>query len=78
MAAPHGEFEAFLEREKPTTLPAAVDLLSDVFLQGDISPDDRKKLIDFVSHGDPKDADRQRRLREAAHALMTMPEFSLA
>ena len=67
-----------IQAEKPATPAATVDLLSDVFLQGDLAPDDRKKLIEFVAEGDPKDAARDARIRETAHALMTMAEYTLA
>jgi hypothetical protein len=75
--APPSEFDAFVEKEKPDKPEAIVDLLADVFLQSDILPADRKKLIEFVAQGDPKNADRQQRIRETAHALMTMAEYSL-
>ena len=67
-----------VRREKPATPAAMVDLLADLFLQGDLAADERKKLVDFAAAGEPKDAERDKRIRETAHALMTMAEFTLA
>jgi hypothetical protein len=68
-----------LVRKANAATPAdTVDLLADVFLQGDVAPDDRKKLIEFAAASDPKDAERDKRIRETAHALMTMAEYTLA
>jgi hypothetical protein len=67
-----------VNREKPATPAATVDLLADLFLQGDLDSEERKKLLEFASAGEPKDADRDKRIREIAHALMTMAEYTLA
>jgi uncharacterized protein (DUF1800 family) len=69
---------ALVQREKATAPAAVVDLLADLLLQGDIDAEARKKLIAFVEDGQPKDAARQQRVRETAHALMTLPEYTLA
>jgi len=45
---------------------------------GDIDADTRKKLTAFLGEGDPKDAAWEQRVRETAHALMTLPEYTLA
>jgi hypothetical protein len=67
-----------VKKEKPATPAATVDLLVDLFLQGDLDSEERKKLLEFASAGEPKDADRDKRIREIAHALMTMAEYTLA
>jgi hypothetical protein len=69
---------AVLQRENATAPGAAVDVLADLLLQGDIDAATRQKLVAFVEDGKPKDAAWQQRVREAAHALMTLPEYTLA
>jgi uncharacterized protein (DUF1800 family) len=69
---------AVVRREKAETAAAAVDVLADLFLQGDVDGDTRKKLTAFFAEGDPKDAAWEQRVRETAHALMTLPEYTLA
>jgi uncharacterized protein DUF1800 len=75
---PENAITKLIQAEKPATPAAIVELLSDIFLQGDLAPEERKKLIDFIAEGDPKDAVRDSRIRETAHALMTMAEYTLA
>jgi uncharacterized protein (DUF1800 family) len=68
----------FVEREKATDPAAVVNLLADLLLQGDIGDDTRKKLTAFVAEGKPEKAAWQQRVHEIAHALMTLPEYTLA
>ena len=37
----------------------------------------RAKLIAFIKEGSPKGDALDRRIREAAHMIMTMPEYQL-
>jgi len=54
----------------------AVRVLIDALLPGGISPAKEQKLAAFLAAGDPKSRDR--RVREAAHAILCMPEYQLA
>src|SRR5262249_15671210 len=54
-----------------------VDFLLGLFLQGDCHPPARRKLITYLGDDD-KQTDRAGRLRETAHAVLTMPEYQLA
>jgi hypothetical protein len=66
-----------VREEKAATPEAAVGVLLDVLLQGDVSPEARAKLVTFLKQGDPKGEERDRRIREVAHMIMTMPEYQL-
>ena len=66
------------EREKAKEPTAVVNLLSAMLLQSDIDELTRKKLIVFFGEGKPEKAAWQQRVRETAHALLTLPEFTLA
>jgi Protein of unknown function (DUF1800) len=67
-----------VRREKLTDPAKVVDFLLDMFLQGDAPPPVRAKLLAFVAEGKPKDKALNRRVREAAHTIMCMPEYQLA
>jgi uncharacterized protein (DUF1800 family) len=67
-----------VRREKASDPESIVALLLDLLLQGDASPPARDKLIAFVAHGNPQDKALDQRVREATHAIMTMPEYQLA
>ena len=69
---------SLLRKEKRTEPGPAVELLADLFLNGDLAPEARTKLTAFLADGSPKDADWVRRVGEAAHALVTTPEYNLA
>jgi uncharacterized protein (DUF1800 family) len=58
--------------------PKMVEYLIDLFLQGDVPAPLRAKLVAFVAEGQPKDKALRRRIREAAHSVMCMPEYQLA
>jgi Protein of unknown function (DUF1800) len=73
----HGLID-LVRREKAEAPAAILDLLTDLLLQGDVDAETRQKLTAFLGDGDPKDAVWEQRVREAAHALMTMPEYTLA
>jgi uncharacterized protein (DUF1800 family) len=63
--------------EKVTTPEAIVGVLLDLLLQGGIADSARAKLIAFIKDGAPKGPAPDRRIREAAHTIMTMPEYQL-
>jgi hypothetical protein len=67
-----------IEQAKVVEPKSVVDLLADVLLQGDIDSETRKKLIAFFAEDKPEKARWQQRVRETAHALLTLPEFTLA
>lgn len=57
---------------------AVVHHLLDLLLQGDVSEAARKKVIAYVADGKSEEKDQARRIREAIHAIMIMPEYQLA
>ncbi len=59
--------------EKPEQI---VRVLLDAFLPGGIDPGKEKKLVAFLRTAEPKTRDR--RVREAVHAILCMPEYQLA
>jgi uncharacterized protein (DUF1800 family) len=65
-----------LKKDSPPQ--AFVDRLVDVLLPGGISQAARGKLMAYVGEGKPDARALRRRVREAAHAVMTMPEYQLA
>jgi hypothetical protein len=69
---------AIVTQEKIAEPAAVVNLLADHLLQGDIDETTRKKLIAFFAEGKPEKAAWELRVRETAHALLTLPEFTLA
>jgi hypothetical protein len=73
----HGLID-LVRREKVEAPAAVVGLLTDLLLQADVDAETRQKLTAFLAEGDPKNAEWEQRVREAAHALMTMPEYTLA
>jgi hypothetical protein len=70
---------ARLLHEEAITRPEdAVRVLLDLYVPGGVRPEARAKLVAYVADGDPAGPELHRRAREAAHAIMTMPEFQLA
>jgi len=70
---------ADLVRQAKLTEPAkVVDFLIDLFLQGDVPAPARAKLVAFVGQGQPTGKALDRRVREAAHTILCMPEYQLA
>jgi uncharacterized protein (DUF1800 family) len=72
------DLAAAVHREKAEKPADVVQLLLDILLQGDIHKDARAKLEKFLAEGNPKDAQLNWRIRDTAHAIMTMPEYQLA
>ena len=53
-------------------------VLVDVYLPGGVRESARARLVAFVADGKPAGAAFDRRVREAVHALLSMPEYQLA
>ncbi len=69
---------AILRREKITEPKEMIRLLTDLLLDGEIEDDHRDRLVNFVAEGKPQDSAQDQRVREAIHAIMTMPEYQLS
>jgi len=70
---------ADLARKAKATDPKDIAaLLLDTFMQGDVSPATRDRLVNYLAEDKPKDSALDVRIRETAHAIMTMPEYELA
>ncbi|HZU36493.1 MAG TPA: DUF1800 domain-containing protein [Gemmataceae bacterium] len=67
-----------IEAEKARTPEQIADVVVELLLQGDISTKARARLVAFLEEGKPHGKQRSRRIREALHAVMTMPEYQLA
>jgi hypothetical protein len=67
-----------IQHEKAVAQDHIVRVLLDALLQGDISEAARAKLVAFVADGKPQGGALDQRVREASHAIMTMPEYQLA
>jgi hypothetical protein len=55
-----------------------VRVLLDAYLPGGVAPAHRDRLIAFVAKGKPSGPAFNRRVREAVHAILSMPESQLA
>ncbi len=75
---PERDTAALADRAKAADPARVVDALVETILQGRISPAARAKLVAFVADGKPAGAALKRRLRDAVHAIMTVPEYQLA
>jgi hypothetical protein len=70
---------AALVRKEGATKPNEIAaLLLDLFLQGPVSKPAQANLEKFLSDGKPEKDALDWRIRDAAHAVMTMPEYQLA
>jgi uncharacterized protein (DUF1800 family) len=79
-AAPPRAFDParVLEEEKVTRPEDVVRVLFDLYVPGGVRPEARAKLVSFLAEGKPNGAALAGRVREAVHAVLTMPEFQLA
>ncbi|MBY0460845.1 MAG: DUF1800 domain-containing protein, partial [Gemmataceae bacterium] len=64
--------------EKASKPEDVVRVLLDRLVPGGVRAEARAKLVAFVGEDKPKGAELARRAREAAHAILTMPEYQLA
>ena len=70
---------ARLVRQAKATRPEeVVRVLIDAFLPGGVGDSARGKLTAFVADGKPTGDALDRRVRETAHAILSMPEYQLA
>jgi hypothetical protein len=67
-----------LEEEKVSKPKEVVTALLDLYVPGGVRPEVQAKLEEFLSEGNPKGSTFEKRVREAVHAIMTMPEYQLA
>jgi hypothetical protein len=67
-----------IHEEKVADAKAITRLLLDVYLSGGVRPASEAKLLAFVESSNPKGPALDRRVREAVHAILTMPEYHLA
>jgi hypothetical protein len=63
---------------KPDSPAAMVSRLGDLFLAGELPAAARAKLEAYVGEGNPKDRAQRDRVREAAQAVMSLPEYQLS
>jgi hypothetical protein len=75
---PNIDIAKLVAKEKVKEPKAVVEFLLDVLLQGEVSAKAKEKLVAFMEGGKPDDKERDNRIRETAHAIMTMPEYQLA
>lgn len=68
---------AYARKKKAETPKEIVARLSEQFFPGGINPRAATKLEAFIADGNPKDKELRTRIREAAHAMMCMPEYQL-
>jgi hypothetical protein len=67
-----------IHEEKVSQPEDIVRVLLDLYVPGGIRPEARAKLIAFIALDKPSDAALDQRVREAVHAILTMPEYQLA
>ena len=67
-----------VRRAKATRPEEVVRILIDAFLPGGIGNSAKTKLTAFVADGKPVGPALDRRVRETAHAILSMPEYQLA
>jgi Protein of unknown function (DUF1800) len=67
----------YARERKARTPKEIIARLAEQFFPGGINPRAATKLEAFIADGNPKDKELNRRIREAAHAMMCMPEYQL-
>ena len=67
-----------LEEENATSPEAVAKALLDVYAPGGVREEVRAKLVAFIADEKPTGLALAKRAREAAHAILTMPESQLA
>jgi len=69
---------ALARRERINEPEALVSYYVDLLLQGNLSRTAKDRLKSFLTDGDPETWERDRRIREMIHAVLTTPEYQLA
>jgi hypothetical protein len=64
-------------KNKAASPKEIVARLAEQFVPGGLNANATRKLETFLADGNPKDKELNRRIREAAHAMMCMPEYQL-
>ena len=67
-----------IHEEKVSRPEDVARALLDLYLPGGVRPEALSKLIAFLASGSPAGAGLDRRVREAVHAVLSMPEYQLA
>jgi hypothetical protein len=67
-----------LEEEGVQRPEDVVRALLDLYVPGGVRSEVKAKLVSFVAEGKPTGTALDQRVREAVHAILTMPEFHLA
>jgi hypothetical protein len=75
---PNMDIAKLVAKENVKEPKAVVEFLLDVLLQGEVSAKSKEKLVSYMADAKPDDKERDNRIRETAHAIMTMPEYQLA
>jgi hypothetical protein len=73
---------ALVRRYAPRRDPEGqIDFLLELLLQpapGEVADGARRRLVDFLGQGRPRTSASDGRVREAAHAILLMPEYQLS
>jgi hypothetical protein len=79
-AVPPAAFDParLLHEEMASRSEDVVRVLLELYLPGGARPEARAKLVAFVAEDNPTGPALDRRVREAVHAILTMPEYQLA
>jgi hypothetical protein len=82
-AADRGPARAFdaariLQEDNVRNAEDAARVLFDLYLSDDLRSEIRLKVASFLAQGNPTATELARRVREAVHAIWTMPEYQLA
>lgn len=67
-----------IDEERKRSPEEVVDALLELYVPGGIRAGSREKLVAFVADGKPTGRALARRVREAVHAVLTLPEYQLA
>ncbi len=69
---------AFARKHAGADQAKQVAFLLDLFLQGEVQPAVRQKLVDFLRAAEAQNVETEISLRELAHAILVLPEYQLA
>ena len=75
---PSRDFDPARVLDSATGAEDVVQALLDVYVPGGVRPEVRAKLVAFLGDGKPAGDELAQRVRDAAHAILTMPEYQLA
>jgi hypothetical protein len=75
---PRADLRALLQPVSGRDTPAQLTFLLDLFLQGQVEPAARERLLGHAAKESLGFAERAKRIREAVHTILVMPEYQLA